>query len=309
MSRVLVTGASGFIGLPVIAELARRGEEVHALSTRLPLPVTRGVHWHRGDLGGEYGADALIEEIAPERLMHLAWYVEHGRFWSAPENVLWVERSLRLLRAFARGGGRRAVMLGTCAEYDWSDANRPLREMTSPLGPTILYGVAKDGLRRVAQAYSEQAGFELAWGRVFFLYGPREAPGRLVAAVIRSLLAGEAVKTSSGLQKRDFLHVDDVAGAVVALLDSSVCGPVNIASGEPVAVAEIVDRIAQQIARPELVRRGALPDRPEEPPLLVADVTRLRDEVGFRARWGLADGLAQTVHWWEQHGVTPAPRR
>jgi nucleoside-diphosphate-sugar epimerase len=309
VTRVLVTGASGFIGLPVIDELARRGEEVHALSTRLPLPVTPGVHWHRGDLGGEYGADALIEEIAPERLVHLAWYVEHGRFWSAPENVLWVERSLRLLRAFVRGGGRRAVMLGTCAEYDWSDADRPLQEMTSPLGPTILYGVAKDGLRRVAQAYSEQAGFELAWGRVFFLYGPREAPDRLVAAVIRSLLAGEAVKTSSGSQKRDFLHVDDVAGAVVALLDSVVCGPVNIASGHATAVCEIVDRIAEEVGRPELVLRGALPDRPEEPPLLVADIVRLRDEVGYRPRWALTDGLLEAIRWWEDQAEVPARRQ
>ncbi len=309
MTRVLVTGASGFVGLPVIAELAGRGEEVHALYAHTPPAELNGVHWHRVDLGSEQPAAGLLAELAPERLVHLAWYVEHGRFWNASENVLWVERSLRLLRAFSAAGGRRAVMLGTAAEYDWSAADHALRELASPLGPSTLYGVAKDGLRRISEAYAEREELELAWGRLFFLHGPREDPGRLVASVIRSLLAGTPVQTTTGTQRRDFLHVDDVAGAVVALLDSSVCGPVNIASGEPVAVAEIVDRIAQQIARPELVLRGALPDRPEEPPLLVADVTRLRDEVGFRARWGLADGLAQTVHWWEQHGATPPPRR
>ncbi len=304
MTRVLVTGASGFVGLPTIAELARRGEEVHALSTRSSLPEAPGVRWHRGDLGDERAVEALIDEIAPERLVHLAWYVEHGRFWGAPENVIWVERSLRLLRAFAHAGGRRAVLLGTCAEYDWSAADRPLEEFASPLGPSTLYGVAKDGLRRVAQAYAEQEGFELVWGRLFFLYGPREDPGRLVAAVVRSLLAGTTVETTSGRQRRDFLHVDDVAGAVVALLESAVCGPVNVASGNATAVAEVIERIAQVVGRPELVLRGALADRREEPPVLVADVARLREEVGYRPRWALADGLADAIRWWgEQAGV------
>jgi nucleoside-diphosphate-sugar epimerase len=300
MSRVLVTGATGFVGLPVVTELARGGEEVHAITTRPSPPEVPGVRWHRADLGDDSVHDSLIGEIAPDQLVHLAWYVEHGRFWDAPENVLWVERSLRLLRAFARAGGARAVMLGTCAEYDWSTAGAPLSEYGSALAPATLYGVAKDALRRVASAYAEQEEFELAWGRLFFFYGPRENPGRLVSSVVRSLLAGEAVDTTSGEQRRDFLHVEDVVGAVVALLRSPVVGSVNIASGEGTAVAEVVDRIAQAIGRPDLVRRGGLPDRPE-PSLLVADIARLRDEVGYRPRWGLAEGLADTVRWWEKH--------
>jgi len=299
-ARVVVTGASGFVGLPVVAELARRREEVHALCRHHPPPEVAGVHWHRVDLGDAGAADALLAELAPQRLVHLAWYVEPGRFWSSPENVLWVERSLRLLRAFARAGGRRAVMLGTCAEYDWSAADRPLHETRSPLAPATLYGVSKDALRRVACAYAEQEGIELAWGRLFHLYGPREAAGRLVPSIVGSLLAGETVDTTSGEQRRDFLHVEDVAGAVVALLDSEVLGPVNIASGVGVRVSETIDEIARLIGRPQLIRRGALPERPGEPPSLVADTARLRDEVGYRPRWTLPAGLADTVRWWER---------
>jgi nucleoside-diphosphate-sugar epimerase len=309
MSGVLVTGASGFVGLPLIAQLARGGHEVHALSSRADPAEVPGVRWHLADLGAESAADALIAELAPDRLVHLAWYVEHGRFWSAPENALWVERSLRLLRAFARGGGRRAVMLGTSAEYDWSAADAPLRELLSPLAPSTLYGVAKDALRRSSEALAEQEGFEMAWGRLFFLYGPREDPRRLVASVIRSLLEGSSVKTTSGEQRRDFLHVEDVAGALLALLESSVCGPVNIASGQATAVAEIVDQLAGAIGRPELVLRGAIPDRREEPPLLLADISRLREEVGFQARWTLADGLADAIRWWRETGGARAEGR
>jgi nucleoside-diphosphate-sugar epimerase len=309
VSRVLVTGGAGFIGLPMVTRLAGRGEEVHALHLRSSPPQLDGVHWHRVDLLNERSVDALMGELQPERLVHLAWYTKHGSVLEAAENVLWVERSLSLLRAFARHGGRRVVMLGTCAEYDWSRAEAPLSESGSSLAPGSLYGTAKDALRRVASVYAHQEGIELAWGRPFFLYGPREATGRLVPSVIRSLLAREAVATSSGEQVRDFMYVEDVASAVAALLDSSVVGDVNIASGTGVSVSEVVDGLVLLIGGPELVQRGALSDRPWEPGLIVADVTRLRDDVGYRTRWSLAEGLAATVRWWEEHPDAQAARR
>ena len=295
-----MTGASGFVGLPVLERLVCAGAEVHALSTRARPPELPGVCWHRADLADRDEVDGLLDGIAPERLVHLAWCTEHGRFWRAPENVLWVQWSLQLVHAFVRRGGRRLLVLGTCAEYDWSSVEGPLSESASPLAPATLYGAAKDALRRVTHAYTEQEGVELAWGRLFFLYGPREAPGRLVPSVIRSLLAGEPVATGSGEQVRDFMHVEDVAGAVVALLDSPVVGAVNIASGAAVTVGELIDRIVQLLGRPELVRRGALPERAGEPRLLLADVARLRDEVGFRPHWALGDGLAASVRWWQE---------
>jgi nucleoside-diphosphate-sugar epimerase len=192
------------------------------------------------------------------------------------------------------------VMLGTCAEYDWSTAHAPLAESIATIAPATLYGVAKDALRRVAGAYAAEQGIEFAWGRLFFLYGPREDQRRLVPSVARSLLAGEPVATSGGEQVRDFMHVHDAADAVAALLDSSVVGAVNIASGVGVTVGEAVDRIVALIGHPELIQRGALPDRPADPGRLVADVVRLREEVGFQPRWTLADGLAQAVNWWRE---------
>ncbi len=296
-----MTGASGFIGLPVLERLASAGDEVHALSRHADPFELPGVRWHRVDLADRDAVDGLIDELTPERLVHLAWCTEHGRFWRAPENVLWVQWSLQLVDAFVRRGGRRIVVLGTCAEYDWSSVDGPLGESAARLAPATLYGAAKDALRRVARVYAEQEGVEFAWGRLFFLYGPRESRGRLVPSLIRALLAGRPVATGSGEQVRDFMHVADVASAVVALLDSPVVGAVNIASGAGVTIGEVVDRIVQLIGRPELVRRGALPDRPGEPRLLLADVARLRDEVGFRPHWALADGLAASVRWWQEH--------
>jgi nucleoside-diphosphate-sugar epimerase len=239
-----------------------------------------------------------MADVRPEVVVHLAWCAEHGKFWTSPENLRWVEASLALLRAFAAAGGRRAVLAGSCAEYDWTTGDARLRENDTPLRPATLYGAAKNALREVAAAYAEQEHFELAWGRVFFLYGPDEAPGRLFASVARQLLAGRPAQTTDGAQVRDFLHVSDVGAAFAALAGSDITGAVNIGSGEGVALREVIEEIAHAAGRPELLELGALRQRPGEPDLLVADVTRLRDELGFRPRITLAEGVADTVAWW-----------
>jgi nucleoside-diphosphate-sugar epimerase len=233
--------------------------------------------------------------VRPDVLVHLAWYVEPGRYWTAPENIRWVEASLALLRAFAAAGGRRAVVAGTSAEYDWRAVEERIEEQRTPLRPTTLYGAAKHALHTAAAAYAEQAGFELAWGRIFFVYGPGEPAGRLVPSVATGLLAGEPVPTTRGDQIRDFMHVEDVAAAFAALAHDHTTGAVNIASGEPARVGDVVDMLAAQAGRPELLRPGALPDREGDPLRLVADVRRLREEVGFVPLIALPEGLARTL--------------
>ncbi|HWH44517.1 MAG TPA: NAD(P)-dependent oxidoreductase [Thermoleophilaceae bacterium] len=299
MSRVLVTGASGFIGRRALAPLVEAGLEVHAVSRSAPPEdLAAAAEWHTADLLDPAAGPALLDRLRPERMLHLAWYAEHGRFWSSPENLRWVESSLGLLRAFEAAGGSRAVIAGSCAEYDWEGVDGPLAERSSPLRPATLYGTAKNALREVAEAWAPGAGVSLAWGRVFFLYGPGEHPDRLVASVARRLVAAEEAPTSEGSQRRDFMHVDDVAGAFAALTLSGVEGPVNIGTGEAVAVSEVVGAVARAAGRPDLVRAGALETRPGEPPLLVADATRLRSEVGFAPRVGLEEGVAGAVDWW-----------
>jgi nucleoside-diphosphate-sugar epimerase len=305
MTRVLVTGASGFVGRPLLGRLLEAGVEVHALSSRPEAEAgDPRIRWHRTDLLQADSAGRVIDAVAPERLVHLAWYVAHGRYWSAVENVQWTEASLRLLRAFADSGGRRALLVGSCAEYEWG-GDEDLGERTSALRPATLYGVCKDALRRVAEAYAEEAGFSLAWARLFFLYGPREQSARLVPGVSGPLLAGERVATTAGEQVRDFMHVDDAAGALAALLLGGVSGPVNVASGASVSVAEVLDRIGALTGHAELIDRGARPTPPEEPARIVADVQRLAREVGFRPQVALEDGLSATVDWWREQAARP----
>lgn len=307
MSRVLLTGASGFVGRWALAALLDAGHEVHAVARRPPArdpeitAAARGAQptWHEADLLD--GAE-VIGLVEPEVLVHLAWYAEHGKFWRSHENLRWVGASLELLRRFARAGGRRAVLAGSCAEYEWSRERYP---EDVPLRPATLYGAAKHGLHTIAAALAEQEDFELAWGRLFFLYGPYEPPGRFVPSLINALLRGEPATMTAGTQVRDFLYSPDAGAACAALADSEVCGPVNIASGEPIVLRELAERIARSIGRPELLRIGARPTPEGEPPALVADVALLRDRVGWRPVAGLDQGLLETIGWWRRRLGSP----
>lgn len=310
MKRILVTGARGFIGRHCLPLLLASGHEVHAVSSQEAPDslgfLTENLHWHQADLLNLGRLPSLLQSVQATHLLHLAWVVTPGVFWHAADNFRWVTASLELLRLFAQNGGERVVTAGTCAEYDWKYGY--CREGVTPLQGQTTYGMCKQALCLLQESLSLQSGISAAWGRVFLLYGPHEAAPRLVPAVIRSLLAGQPALCSHGEQIRDLLHVEDVAAAFVALLESEARGAVNIASGRAVALKEVIGSLARLENRPDLVRLGAIPAAPDEPPLLVADVRRLRDEVGWAPRYELDAGLAQTLSWWRKvgGGRTPA---
>ncbi|HKP89361.1 MAG TPA: NAD(P)-dependent oxidoreductase [Thermoleophilaceae bacterium] len=296
--RVLVTGASGFVGRAVVPLLADAPYEVHVVRHSRAAAVP-GAREHRADLLGDpHAAEALVEAVAPSHLLHLAWYTEPGRYWTSGLNLDWLAASARLLRAFAAAGGRRAVLVGTCAEYDLTDGT--CVEGVTPLRPTTLYGAAKNALQEVSAAHTGVAGYSAAWARLFFAYGPGEPPERLVPATVRGILAGQSVELSHGRQLRDFVFVEDVAAALVKLLGSEVEGAVNIGTGQAVSLRDVVEAIAERLGQPADLRFGARPADPNEPPLIVADTTRLRDEVGFAPAVSLAEGIDRAAGWWRE---------
>jgi nucleoside-diphosphate-sugar epimerase len=298
MKRVLLTGAGGFIGRQCLSFLVNAGFEVHALS-RTPRDNAHNVHWHTLNLLDEGSPERIVGDVQPTHLLHMAWYAEPGRYWTALENFHWVRASIALLDAFATHGGRRVVMAGTCAEYDWRYGW--CSEGVTPTAPTTVYGTCKHSLREMLEAYCRERGLSCAWGRIFFLYGPHEHPSRLVSYVARSLLAGELARCSSGEQFRDFLHVEDVAGAFAAILGSEIQGAVNIGSGVPIAIKAVVQAIGEKIGASDKISLGAQPLAKNDPPLLVADVGRLSGEVGWYPKWSLSEGLDATIDWWRTY--------
>lgn len=244
------------------------------------------------DLLADTDLPALIERAEATHLLHLAWYTEHGKYWSSPQNLRWVEASLRLVDAFCKAGGGRLVVAGTCAEYDWSHGW--CREDATPLVPSTLYGVAKDALRRLVAPTCELQGTRCAWGRVFFPYGMGESSPRLVPSLVEVFRQARAPFPVNASAYRDFVHASDVAEAFVTLLLTDATGAYNIGSGAPTQIETLVREVANALdADPSPVLELATM-RNDEPPLLVGDNRRLLS-LGWRPSQSLAEGIAQCI--------------
>ncbi len=284
--RVLLTGASGFIGRQTIAPLLDLSFEVHAVGNRV---TDRRAIWHRADLLDQAGRRRLVAEVRPAALLHCAWFTRHGVFWDAPENIDWVAASLDLARAAAAQGTRRILMVGSCAEYDWATPQaHPWRE-DDPAHPSSFYGVAKDALHRLMAAFAAEAGLGLVWARLFHLYGPHEAPTRLVPQLLAALRAGRSAEIKSGNAVRDLMHVADAGRALAHLLGGEACGAINVASGQAVTLGALGGIAARLAGRPDLLKVGQ--HAGAEPLDMAADIARLR-ATGFTPSIALEDGMA-----------------
>jgi nucleoside-diphosphate-sugar epimerase len=305
---VVVSGAGGFIGRWSVPRLIARGYEVHAVAAHAPgreLPAQlSGAEIHYADLLRKESVDALMHGVRPSHLLHFAWIATPGAYRTSPENRRWLAASQHLLQSFQGNGGMRAVMAGSCAEYDWSRVG-VCNERSSPLADdggaaSTPYAECKIAMQRALATFGSVRHLSTAWGRIFFQFGPDEHPDRLVAHVIMNLLSGREALCTHGRQVRSFLHVADVGSAFAALLDNVTEGPVNMGSPDRISVAGLLEEIAAQIGRPELVRLGVRSAPPSEPLLLVPDVERLYNEVGWRPEFGLHDAIADTISWWRQ---------
>lgn len=304
MKKVLVTGATGFIGRHVLKPLIESHFEVHATTSRsLVNPQSGSVSctWHIVDLLDPTQVKSLLRAVKPTHLLHFAWYNIPGKCLRAEENFLWVQASLELLRQFREQGGERVVMAGSGFEYDWNYGY--CSELVTPKKPYYPYGICKHALQEMLITYSEVTQLSSAWGYIFNVYGSHDHPKRLVSSVICSLLRGEQALCSHGNQFRDYLYVQDLADAFVILLKNNVTGLFNVASGEPVRVKEIVYKIAEKLGRTDLIKLGAISTSAGEPPLLVADVTCLSNKLGFFPKYTLDKGLDLTINWWKSQGV------
>jgi nucleoside-diphosphate-sugar epimerase len=291
MKRILLTGASGFIGRACVRPLLARGYEIHCIS-RVPANVPRGVTAHRGDLLDRQSMRGLVATIAPSHLLHSAWDVSHRGYWTSPSNLVWLSASIDLLEAFVAGGGRRAVGVGTCAEYELECASPP--GVSTRITPLTPYGATKLALFNAFVAVKGM-GLDSAWARIFYPYGPGEGAGRLLSAAVNALLDGRDFDCSDGTQVRDFIHVDDVGAALGQLVDTDVTGAVDVGTGRRTPVRGVLEEVIRQLGHGERIHFGALPIRATEPPTLVADTRRLIGEVCFTPAVDVPNGIADLV--------------
>jgi nucleoside-diphosphate-sugar epimerase len=283
VTRILLTGATGFIGRSVARRLAGEGYAVVALhGSRSPPFDDPNIEWVECDL---LDRPPDLAALGPTHCIHMAWYTNHADYLIHPVNRNWVNASLRLAEVFVAAGGTRFVGLGTCLEYDVADAAGACTEGETPLRPETFYARCK---LELSESLARTCA-DFAWARVFFVYGPGDRAGRLVPGLVERLKRGEpAVPTYGGL-RRDYIHVDDLAWQLIRIALEETQGPINTGTGTAPTLSEIFSAGANAIGRPELAcANGEIGGQPLR---IQADMARFRAEIGEPAARSIAEGL------------------
>jgi nucleoside-diphosphate-sugar epimerase len=310
--RVLVTGAAGFIGAHVVREALAAGHEVRAVvrtgASAPRLDAIAGTSGSGGsvarptlvrlDLADRARTAAVLRSERPDAVIHLAWYAEPGKYRTAlAENVASLEATAGLLVAAADAGCGRVVLGGTCLEGDdGRDAADGPGTGAGSAPDRPIYAAAKRAAHELGSGFGG-AGLSVACGHVFYLYGPFEDERRVLPSVIRSVIAGQPIDTTTGTQTRDYLHVADVAAGFVALAGATVGGGVDICSGSLVTLADVLRIVGDETGRPDLIRIGALGPGDDSGHGAAGDPQPLR-AIGWQPRHELRAGIRDTIGWW-----------
>jgi nucleoside-diphosphate-sugar epimerase len=296
---LLVTGATGFIGRRLVSHLCARGETVHVLGRR-PCNID-GV---QDILVSRFEPDIIRAALANQSfdaVMHLA--AAGIKPDERDAGTLMQINSLLpgvMVEIAARCGARAVIVTGSSSEYKAPRAGQALTE-DAPLCDDKLYGASKAAGALLALAQGASLALPVAVLRLFNVYGPGEAAHRLLPSLVQRLLRGEPVPLSIGNQQRDFLHVDDACGAMLAALDAMLArtmagGAYNVATGQANSVADFARAVGSALhADSALLQFGALSLRADDLPFVVGDPQRLEAACGWRSRLTMAAGIQAAV--------------
>lgn len=245
--------------------------------------------WLKGTLADAPWAQ--IEEFAPQVCVHAAWITTPG-YLESPQNEQFVEWSLAFLRRLATTGVKHLVVLGTCIEYELGP--RVLSETETHIAPDTTYARCKDALHAGLIRTLGGSGARLCWARVFYPFGIGERPDRLCSSVALRLLRGEEVVLRTPFSTKDWIYIDDLARALVAVVENGFQGAINLGTGCGTTVSEIARTIGRILGKLDLIQESpqAAPDPFD---YVVADVRKL-SALGWKPEVSLDAGLRLLVN-------------
>lgn len=286
--KILVTGATGLIGKEVIAPLKELGYEIFVLTID-ENNAEKNVNYINCNLFDENSLKLAIEKIKPTHLLNFAWATT-GDYLLSEINFEFVKAGLNLIKLFKKYGGKRAVFVGTCFEYQFKDEK--IKE-TDPLNPTTLYAKSKNSLHELAKEYCKLNNISFGYGRIFYVYGRKENEKRLSAHIIKSLRENKEVTIINGDFVRDYMYAKDIAGAFAKFVDSNVEDTVNICTGKGISLKDFALTIAKKLNKENLVniKYEAL----DQPMSIVGDNSRLINEVGYNLKYSFEKAIDEIL--------------
>jgi nucleoside-diphosphate-sugar epimerase len=290
--KILLTGPTGFIGSAFARLALARGHQIAGLvvpEEAIPCDLEGGATWLRGTLAAAPWRE--IATFAPDVCLHTAWITAPGIYLESPENERFRDWSLAFVQQLHNLGVAHIIALGTCVEY--AIGAEPLNEERSPVKPTTTYARCKDQLRRALEERARADGFGFCWTRVFYPYGPGEHPSRLCSSLIAKLRRGEEVMLKTPDSIKDFIYIDDLAEALLTVVNKRFRGIINLGTGQGTAILQMAGFIGQCLGRTDLVRVASKPE-PDPFPYVVADATRLKS-LGWRQRVSWEEGLRRML--------------
>jgi nucleoside-diphosphate-sugar epimerase len=304
--RVLVTGASGFIGSHLTRRLIADGAEVHALTstvssvypTRL-LEVRDRITLHEGSLADRGALNIVAAEVKPSYVFHLGAYTHVGKSWQRVDECIQVniQGTVNLLMALEPVGFTRFVNTGTSEIY--GDVPVPYRE-DAGVHPISPYAVSKHSAEEYCRLFTDARSWPVVRVRPFNAYGPMQSPDRVIPEIITRALQGQPLKMTLATQTREFNFVEDLAAGMVRVaVTPGIDGELfNLGCGREVSMRDLATLILDIMGNPIEAEFGALPERPIEIPRMYADATKAEQRLGWRTATSLEDGLARTIEWY-----------
>ena len=307
MSRLIVTGGSGFVGANLVRRLLADSHDVHLLlrseyaSWRLEGVLER-VRLHVVDLADYEKLNQTVSQIAPEWVFHLAAYGAYPDQTQVPTMVRTnVLGTVNLVEASIRAGAEVVINTGSSSEYGFRDG--PPTE-SEPAEPNSAYAMTKLCATQLCRELALRRGALVVTLRPYSVYGPFEEPSRLIPTLVVQGLEGRLPPLADPRTCRDFVFVEDVVEAYVrtaAQAQPNQSAIFNVGSGVQSSIAEVVEMVRVILDITEEPQWGKYPDRTWDTQTWVSDSTRIRREVGWNPRFGLKEGLLAMVAWFNTH--------
>ncbi len=270
--RLLLTGATGFLGSHILDNLIEKDFNVSVIIRPDSKKILRNI----SDLEQIITTNDLFSESQKffrdslqniDIVIHAAWYVEHGKYLQSTKNLDCFSGTVSFAKVAANLDIEKFIGIGTCFEYKQS--NEPLG-IDSELRPESVYASAKADTYLMLDSIFREKEIDFAWCRLFYLYGDREDPNRLIPYIRNQLSNGKIASLTSGSQIRDFLNIKDAAEAIVEVAIGDNQGPVNICSGIPLSVKDLAIEIAKEYDNGEkLLKFGDRDLNYTDPPFVV----------------------------------------